>query len=140
MWNSGTWRSIEEICVDYHDDRGSLCRRQLYKRVVEHSQRWCVVLIAYQDWRNSGRVHLGWQEPRWVLMRFEWVGERWREANRFNLSGSALRALGMLIERTDARVRRLARVLGPERREAEWIDDGGAPAWDRSEPDESAAE
>lgn len=124
MWNSGTWRSIEEICIDYHERRsGMICRRQLYKRVVEHSPRWCVLLIAYQDWRRRGRTVLGWQEPRWVLMRFEWIGERWREANRFNLSGDALRALGLLIERTDARVRHLARVLGnTERTEADWID------------------
>lgn len=127
MWNSGTWRSIEEICVDYYDEHsGELCRRQLYKRVVEHSPRWCVVLVAYQDWRTTGRVKLGWQEPRWCLFRFEWVGQRWRESVRFNLSGNAMRALGMIVERTDERVRRLARVLGTERREAKWIDDTAA--------------
>lgn len=125
-WNSGTWRSIEEICVDYYDERNTLCRRQLYKRVVEHSQRWCVVLIAFQDWRNTGRVKLGWQEPRWVFMRFEWIGERWREAKRFPMSSSAMRALGLIIERTDLRVQQLVRLLGSDRREAEWIDDVAA--------------
>lgn len=122
-WNSGTWRTIEEICVDYHDSVGVLCRRQLYKRVVEHSQRWCVVLVAYQDWRSTGRVKLGWQPPRWALMRFQWIGERWREENRFPMSGSALRAFGILAPRVDEQVRLLLRVVGSERREAPWIDD-----------------